>query len=207
MSIPPSQSGLVLPATCERALLERFLKAEAMAMWAVQAAQAQDVPAPVLVFLRHHEADEARHLRQFEEMLGVRSWGRATLPAVPQQWCALAVQLYGYEALGLEFAKLLATVRPDLDEILRDEEVHVGFFERQLRDLVGQGDGAARCARAAARAWWRKLPRTLDRYLGDEVLAPYRDDLRASILASIERGLIALDLLPSESRASCPDPS
>ncbi len=193
------RSTVVLPSQCERALLERFLKAEAMAMWAVQAAQAQDIPAPVLAFLRHHEADEARHLRRFEEMLGVRSWGRTVLPAVPHQWCALAVLLYGYEALGLEFAKLLAAVRPDLTDILRDEEIHVGFFERQLRELLRDHDGAARCARATARAWWRKLPRTLDRYLRDESLEPFRGDLRVTILASIERGLIALDLLPAVS--------
>ncbi len=166
-------------------------------MWAVQAAQSQEVPPTVLAFLRHHEADEARHLRHFEEMLGVRSWGRATLPAVPRQWCALAVHLYGYEALGLQFAKLLATLRPDLADIVRDEEVHVGFFERELRRLVGRDDGSVPCARASARAWWRKLPRTLDRYLGDESLAPYRDVLRVDILASIEGGLMELGLLPS----------
>jgi len=33
-----------LPPTCERAILEQFLKAEAMALWAVRSAQAQDVP-------------------------------------------------------------------------------------------------------------------------------------------------------------------
>jgi hypothetical protein len=41
-----------LPSSCETALLERFLKAEAMALWSVRAAQAKDVPAGVLQFLR-----------------------------------------------------------------------------------------------------------------------------------------------------------
>ena len=37
------------------------------------------------------------------------------------------MHLYGYEALGLEFARLLVGLRPDLTSILEDEEVHVGF--------------------------------------------------------------------------------
>ncbi len=166
-------------------------------MWAVQAAQAQDVPEPVLAFLRRHEADEARHLQRFEDELGVRSWGRVTLPVVPNQWCALAVHLFGYEALGLEFARLLAAMRPDMADIVRDEQVHVGFFERQIRTLMQHDDRAACCARSAAQGWWRKLPRTLDRYLGDATLAPYRDHLRPAILGAIERALTDLGLIPS----------
>lgn len=117
------------------------------------------------------------------------------MPAVPQQWCALAVHLLGYEALGLEFAKLLATLRPDLSNILRDEEMHVGFFERQLRVLLRRDDDAAQCARAAARAWWRKFPRTLERYLSDETLASVRSDLRSRIADEINRRFEALTLL------------
>ena len=98
------QPMMILPASCERPLLERFLKAEAMAMWSVRAAQASDVPAHVVTFLRRHETEEQAHLKQFESMLGVQSWEKPSLPRVPRQWEALAVHLYGYETLGLEFA-------------------------------------------------------------------------------------------------------
>lgn len=172
-------------------------------MWAVQAAQLQDVPPSVRAFLQRHEADEAEHLERFESILGVRSWGRAKLPAVPQQWCALAVHLLGYEALGLEFAKFLTARRPDLSDILRDEEGHVAFFEREVRSLMGCGTGPSRCTVAAARSWWRKLPRTLDRYLGDESLAPYRALVGRHILMHIERRFVALNLLPEPALAPC----
>jgi hypothetical protein len=33
--------NVTLPSSCEQALLERFLKAEAMALWSVRAAQAE----------------------------------------------------------------------------------------------------------------------------------------------------------------------
>ncbi len=177
---------LLLPPTCERALLERFLRAESMALWAVQSAQALEIPPRVLTFLRRHEAEERQHLRQFEELLGRQAWDRAVLPQLPKQWSAVVVHLYGYEALGLEFAKLLADMRPDLASILEDEEVHVGFFEGELRRIMQEGEGSARFARSYARSWWRRLPRTVDRYLGDESLAPYRDELRLVILSSIE---------------------
>lgn len=133
---------ILLPQSCERALLERFLRAEAMAMWAVQAAQRQTLSTSVMNFLKRHEQDERRHLRQFEELVGAQSSKRERLPRVPEQWCALAVHLYGYEALGLEFATLLVTIRPDMAEILTDEEAHVGFFERQVRALLSGGEGA-----------------------------------------------------------------
>src|SRR5437667_12908812 len=84
---------------CERALLEQFLKAESMALWLVRAAQAQDVPPGVLMFLRRHEEEEGRHLRQFEQLLGTTSRGKTALPRVPDQWRVLAVHLSGYEAL------------------------------------------------------------------------------------------------------------
>lgn len=175
-----------LPAECEPALLERFLKAEAMALWAVQSAQLQDVPPNVQVFLRKHEEDERDHLKQFEAMVGHLSRGRERLPVVPRQWPALAVQLYGYESLGLEFAKLLTMLRPDLAAILQDEETHVGFFEREIRRILAGEAAAAGQARVSARAWWRKLPRTLDRYLEGETLDPFRTDLARRILATIE---------------------
>ena len=125
-----------LPPTCERAILEQFLKAEAMALWAVRSAQAQNVPRAVLQFLRRHEEEEAQHLKQFERLLGVNSHGKTALPRMPSQWRVLAVHLYGYEALGLEFARLLVSLRPDLTSILKDEEIHVGFFEQEVRAIV-----------------------------------------------------------------------
>lgn len=184
-----------LPPACERALLERFVRAEAMAMWSVKAAQTTGVPPHVLRFLLRHEQDEARHLREFEASLGTRARDKPALPRVPEQWAALAVHLFGYEALGLEFAKLLVGLRPDLAPILEDEEVHVGFFEREIRQLLGADDAAARLARRFAAAWWRRLPRTVDRYLRDDALAPYRHVLRRTILDAIQRRLHSLGLL------------
>ena len=140
-----------------------------MALRLVRSAQAQDVPPGVLQFLRRHEEEEDRHLQQFEQLLGTKSVGNG-LPSVPSQWCVLAVHLYGYEALGLEFARLLVVVRPDLSSILHDE------------------------ARQAARAWRRRLPRTVDRYLHDETLAPFRDDLRKIILDAIDERFAAIRL-------------
>ncbi len=166
-----------------------------MALWSVRSAQVRDVPPHVLAFLRRHEEDEQAHLRRFETLLGASSWDRVAPPKVPSQWWALAVHLYGYEALGLEFAKLLAGVRPDLAAILADEETHVGFFEREIRAILTGGDGAATGARMTARAWWKRLPRTVERYLRDASLAPYRAGLRRAILESIERRLIGLGLL------------
>lgn len=186
---------LRLPRFCESALLERFLKAEAMALWAVQASQLQDVPANVRTFLRRHEADERKHLAQFETILGHRSYDREHLPTVPRQWPALAVQLFGYEALGLEFALLLAEVRPDLVSILDDERRHVGFFEREIDKILSGDPTMAGQAKASARAWWRKLPRTLDRYLGDPVFEPFRPVLSNGILAAIQRRLVQAGLL------------
>ena len=141
-----------LPPTCERAILEQFLKAEAMALWAVRSAQAQNVPRAVLQFLRRHEEEEAQHLKQFERLLGVNSHGKTALPRMPSQWRVLAVHLYGYEALGLEFARLLVSLRPDLTSILKDEEVHVGFFEREVRAILVQGGLAVDDIRQAAKA-------------------------------------------------------
>jgi len=75
---------IALPASCERALLERFLRAEAMALWAVRAAQTQQLPRHVQTFLQRHETDEQDHLRQFEGMLGTMSQRPATLPTVQE---------------------------------------------------------------------------------------------------------------------------
>jgi hypothetical protein len=185
---------MILPASCEQPLLERFLKAEAMAMRSVRAAQASEIPPHAATFLRRHEAEEEAHLKQFECMLGVPSQDKAILPRVPRQWEALAVHLYGYEALGLEFAKLLVGVRPDLAGILEDEETHVGFFEQELRHMLAGGGPAASTVRQSARAWWKKLGRTLDRYLGDGNLAPYRDRLRTTILAAVRERFAGIGL-------------
>jgi hypothetical protein len=179
------QMDFVLPTSCETALLERFLKAEAMALWSVRSAQAKEVPPGVLQFLRRHEEEEAQHLKEFEARLGVRSHSRERLPRVPSQWWALVIHLYGYETLGLEFAKLLIQIRPDLQSILNDEEVHVGFFEEEVRKVLAEGGTAAEGAKASAKAWWRRLPPTVDRYLEGESLAPFRTELRQLILDSI----------------------
>jgi hypothetical protein len=72
--------AVLLPFSCEPALLERFLKAEARALWPVRAAQAKDVPNGVLQFLRRHEEEEAKHQKEFESRLGVQLHGREMLP-------------------------------------------------------------------------------------------------------------------------------
>jgi hypothetical protein len=190
-----------LPSSCERAILEQFLKAEAMALWAVRSAQAQDVPHDVLQFLRRHEEEEAQHLKQFELLLGVNSRDKTVLPRMPSQWRILAVHLFGYEALGLEFARLLVCLRPDLTSILRDEEVHVRFFEHEVRDLI-QARLPAEDVQQAARAWRRRLPRTVNRYLHDESLAPFRDELRQHILDVIDTCFVAVGLLAGHEGAS-----
>ena len=176
---------VLLPPSCETALLERFLKAEAMALWAVRSAQAKKVPPGVLTFLRRHEEEEAKHLKEFETRLGEQSHARETLPRMPSQWWALVIHLFGYEALGLEFAKLLVQVQPDLQSILEDEEVHVAFFENEVKKVLAPGGSAAEGARQSARAWWRRLPSTVDRYLEGDSLMPFRSELKARIMASI----------------------
>jgi hypothetical protein len=185
---------VTLPTTCERALLERFLRAEAMALYSVRSSQ-EGVPPRVLEFLLRHEREEEEHLRRFEAMTGIRARGREALPKMPAQWHARAVHLLGYEALGLEFARLLASLRPDLAGILADEETHVAFFEAEVRRLIQAGEGPARGAREYARAWLRRLPRTVDRYLRAPELDPVRDELRERILRSIEARLRLLGAL------------
>jgi hypothetical protein len=167
--------------------LERFLKAEAMALWTVRSARLQDVPPNVYTFLRKHEEDEQQHLAQFETMIGRQPREGKRLPSVPRQWPTLAVQLYGYEALGLEFATLLVTLRPDLASIREDELVHVEFFEHEVQRILSGETVAAEQARVSALAWWRKLPRTVDRYLDGAALDPYRQALAERILAALEQ--------------------
>jgi hypothetical protein len=166
-----------------------------MAMWAVRAAQESDAPAHALAFLRRHEAEEREHLLAFETLTGERAREKAALPRVPKQWHALAVQLYGYEALGLEFAKLLAGLRPDFARILEDEEGHVGFFEREVRTILEQGRGPANGAREFARAWLKRLPKTVDRYLRGDGLEPHREELARAILGAVEERFRSAGLL------------
>ena len=183
-----------LPPSCERPILEQFRRAEAMALYAVRAAQAH-APAHALEFLKRHEQEEREHLEIFETLTATRAHGRETLPSVPEQWPALAVHLFGYEALGLEFARLLAEIRPDLGHILADEEQHVAFFEREVRRVIEAGDPSATAARDYGLRWWRRLPPTLDRYLRGEELDPFRADVRARILGAIELKLSSSGLL------------
>lgn len=186
---------LLLPSSCETALLERFLKAEAMALWAVRSAKAKELPAGVLSFLRRHEEEEAKHLKEFETRLGVQSHVRERLPRMPNQWWALAVHLFGYETLGLEFAKLLVHVQPDLMPILDDELVHVEFFEREVRKLLEGGGPPADGARGSAQAWWRRLPPTVERYLDGAALEPFRPELKQRILTAVHMRFCQAGLL------------
>jgi hypothetical protein len=128
-------------------------------------------------------------------MTGEKARDRAALPRMPRQWHACAVHLLGYEMVGLEFARLLAALRPDLARILDDEETHVGFFEREVRRILDAGRGPARGAREYALAWLRRLPRTLDRYLRGDALDGHRHALRERILSAVRTRLAALGLL------------
>jgi hypothetical protein len=78
---------------------------------------------------------------------------------------------------------------------MEDEEVHVGFFEQEVRAILSHGGLAADGARQAAQAWRRRLPRTVDRYLHDESLAPFRDELRRHILDVVDARFLASGLL------------
>lgn len=167
-------------------------------MYSVRSAQT-DVPPHALDFLKRHEEEEQIHLREFEKLTGIAAREKPVLPRLPRQWHALAVHLYGYEALGLEFAKLLASIRPDLEHILNDEETHVAFFEREIRKLLEPNRGPANGAREYARAWMKRVPQTVAKYLQGEELAPYRDELAARILASIDARFTSIGLLPSAS--------
>jgi hypothetical protein len=185
---------LTLPSSCEKAILSRFLRAEAMALWAVKSAQT-DVPKHALSFLKRHEEEEREHLKIFEGLTGEQAREKAVLPKLPKQWHAMAVHLYGYEALGLEFARLLAGIRPDLAHILKDEEEHVRFFEAEVQRLLDAGKGPANGAREYARAWLRRIPRTLERYLRGDGLEPFQAELAERILASIRGRFAAIGLV------------
>lgn len=187
---------VTLPPSCERPILERFLRAEAMAMYSVKSAQA-DVPPHALAFLKRHEEEEKAHLREFERLTGIAAREKLVLPRLPKQWHALAVHLYGYEALGLEFARLLASLRPDLSHILADEETHVAFFEDEIRKILAPDRGPANGAREYARAWMKRVPGTVGKYLQGEELAPFRDALEARILGAIEARFTSVGLLPA----------
>jgi hypothetical protein len=63
----------------------------------------------------------------------------------------------------------------------------VGFFEREVHRILRGEATAAEQAQVSAHAWWRKLPRTVGRYLEATVLDPYRRVLTERILAAIER--------------------
>ena len=184
-----------LTPVCEAALLEQFLRAEAMALSAVRAAQLQQVPPNVQRFLLRHEKDEQEHLAQFESIIGRPHVPRLHLPSVPHQWPALAVQLYGYECLGLEFAKLLVQLRPDLTAIVEDETVHVGFFEKEIHQILSSGGKDAAHARLCASAWWKKLPKTIRRYLASGVFDPFRETLHERILAALQIRMADLGLV------------
>ena len=184
---------MTLPATCERPILEQFLRAEAMALYAVRSAQAH-VPPHALEFLRRHEEEELEHLREFEAMTGITARIRTHLPKLPGPWYACAVQLYGYEALGLEFARLLVGMRPDLAHILADEETHVAFFESEVQRIMASGR-PANGARQYARGWIRRLPKTVGRYFQGDDLAPYRDELSRTVFKSIEDRFVSIGLL------------
>ena len=163
-------------------------------MYAVKAAQA-DTPKHALAFLQRHEEEERDHLKIFEGLTGEQAREKTVLPKLPRQWHQLAVHLYGYEALGLEFARLLAGMRPDLAHILADEESHVGFFETEVKRLLDAGKGPANGAREYARAWLRRVPKTLDRYLTGDGLEPYQADLSARILGTIRSRFEAIGLI------------
>lgn len=186
-------TSIRLPPECEPALLEQFLKAEAMALRTLRSAQLQDVPPNVHAFLRKHEEDEQQHLAQFEAMIGRQRRDHERLPSVPRQWPVLAVQMYGYESLGLEFARLLRTFRPDLCSIFEDEVAHVAFFEREIRRML-EGDLAGQSRRSAV-AWWRKLPTTVNRYLAASAFDSVRPAVAERILAVIERRFTETGLL------------
>ena len=193
--MPSSEDSFTLPRECESALLDRFVKAEAMALWAVRSARLQNLPSNVQAFLRKHEEDESNHLRLFETLVGHSSHERSRLPAMPRQWPSLAVQLYGYESLGLEFARLLVVLRPDLASILADEQSHVEFFRQEISRLLASGGPQAEQARTSARSWWRKLPSTLNRYLESSTLDSVRCAVAARIRRSIGQRMVQSELL------------
>ena len=186
-----------LPPSCEPAILEQFLRAEAMAMDAVCAAQVH-APPHALGFLKQHEEEERAHLKKFEELTGIESHPRDKLPKVPSQWHSCAVMLYGYEALGLEFAKLLVLRRPDLMDIKEDEEIHVAFFESEVRKILTAGGDDAEKARQFAQGWMRRVPKTVGRYVDHPSMATWRDEIVEAIMETIRSRFATVGLTPKE---------
>lgn len=168
-------------------------------MWAVKAARehppAGGLPPSVAGFLKQHEAEELEHLKLFEQLTGEQARERERPPKLPSQWHALAVHLYGYEALGLEFARILAELRPDLSHILADEEGHVGFFEAEIQRLLAEGRGPAQGARDYAAGWLKRLPQTVERYLQGDELAPHRGELSERLLGAVRSRFTATGLI------------
>jgi len=79
--------------------------------------------------------------------------------------------------------------------ILEDEHGQVDFFEREVKKVLEQGGPAAESARDSAKAWWRRVPPTVDRYLEGESLEPFRPELRERILAAIHMRFCHVGLL------------
>jgi hypothetical protein len=52
----------------------------------------------------------------------------------------------------------------------------------------------AQSTRQAAQAWRQRLPRTVDRYLRDGSLAPFREGLRRHLLDAIDERFLAVGL-------------
>jgi len=169
----------------ERAILERFLRAEAMAKYALRSAM-KEVPEGIRDFLRRQEAQEAVHQERFERVTGLKARERVDLPKMPAQWNACAVRLLGYEALGFEFAKLALAetsgeTREMVTEILADEEEHVRFYEKALEGILAEGGPRAEETRMMSAAFLRRLPKTVQRYLRGAEL----ETLEGSILAGV----------------------
>ena len=178
--------------TCEQALLERFVP-KAMALWAVRGAD-QDLPLTCRPFssgmrrmnrttsnnsghARHPVSTDQRRCRPYRH--SGRCW----------RCCC-----FGYEALGLEFASLLAGIRPDLSDILDDERFMSDFSGGRNRDdPAGGGVGAQQAARLRERGG-RFTALSVDRYLKDPALAPYRTE-PGQILSAIGQRFVALGLL------------
>ena len=69
--------------------------------------------------------------------------------------------------------------------ILEDELVHVEFFEREAKKVLEAGGSVSEGARESAKAWWGRVPATVDRYLEGPALEPFRSELRQRILTAI----------------------
>lgn len=175
----------------QRAILDRFLRAETMAKVTLRAMKT-GVPEEVAAFVERQEAEEEEHQRRFEALTGLKARERECLPKVPTQWHACAVLLLGYEALGYEFANLAigitsGAVRDLLREILQDELRHVEFYEIALRKILEKGGGQAEDAHALVAALLGRLPKTIDRYLKGTDLGAHREVILEGVRARFQR--------------------